>query len=273
MNMIWKLCKGYDMKLTLTAIAILTVLLLASCRPEEQAASEEQSQPAPVEQALSPHPPTAQAAVHVGTVQEVLQASAYTYLRVKEQDQDVWVAITKREMPVGEKVSFGDALEMKNFHSKDLDRTFESIYFLNDILTGAAAADSGASAMSATPAMPGMASHQGKVTAEKIEVSVDPTEGGIRIGALFADPQAYAGKSVRIRGQVTKVNRAIMGRNWVHLQDGTGEAQGYDLTITTQDDAMPGEVVTFEGTIALNRDFGAGYAYDLLMEDARRQSE
>lgn len=270
MKVIRKLCRGYDMKLTLTAVAILTILSLASCRPKEQAVSEEQDQPAPVEQVQSPHQAAGHAAVHIGTVQEVLQASAYTYLRVKEQDREVWAAITKRDMAVGEKVSFGDALEMKNFHSKELDRTFESIYFLNDILTGAKVSDSGAPAM---PAMPAMASHQGKVTAERIDVSIDPVEGGIRIGELFADRQAYAGKSVQIRGQVTKVNRAIMGKNWVHIQDGTGDAQGYDLTITTQDDAMPGEVVTFAGTIALNRDFGAGYAYDILMEDARRKSE
>ena len=99
------------------------------------------------------------------------------------------------------------------------------------------------------------------------------SEGGITIGELFSNKDSYANKTVLIKGQVTKVNRAIMGKNWVHLQDGTSGSGNYDLTITTQDEVSPGDVVTFEGKIALNKDFGAGYAYDVLMEDAKRQAE
>jgi membrane protein implicated in regulation of membrane protease activity len=250
--------EGYDMKLTLTAVAILTVISLASCRPKEQAE-------APREEPIQSTPQHgASAGGHTGTVQEVIQANAYTYLSVKEQDDVYWVAITKRDMKVGEKVSFAGALEMKNFTSKDLQRTFESIYFVSEI-----SAESPAS----PPEMPVKPSHQGKVTAERLDVAIDPAEGGISIGELFANRESYAGKAVLIRGQVTKVNRAIMGKNWVHLQDGTSAAGNYDLTITTHDEAAPGEVVTFEGTIVLNKDFGSGYAYEILMEEARRRSE
>ncbi len=248
------------MRFTLIAVAIVLTLSLVSCRQKEPAAQEEQAQP--------PQPRATGTASHTGTVQEVLQANAYTYLRLKEQDDLYWIAITKRDMNVGDTVSFGDALEMTNFTSKDLNRTFDTVYFVSQINGGS---------QPSAPAMPAMTAmtspHQGRPVAEKKEISVPPAEGGISIGELFTNAQSYAGKSVLIRGQVTKVNHAIMNKNWVHLQDGTGDGQHYDLTLTTQDDAAPGEVVTFEGTITVNKDFGSGYAYDVLMEDAIKQKD
>ena len=244
------------MKLALTTVALLAALSVASCRPKEQAPQEE---PAPMPQQHS-----ANAGVHTGTVQEVIQASAYTYLSVKEQDTVFWIAITKRDMKVGETVSFADGLEMRNFTSKDLQRTFESIYFVSEISSGS---------LPAAGAKPPTTPHQTKAAIERMEISIEPADGGISIGELFANRESYAEKSVLIRGKVAKVNRAIMGKNWVHLQDGTGDSQNYDLTITTHDEAAPGEVVTFEGTIVLNKDFGSGYAYEVLMEEAKKQSQ
>jgi len=78
---------------------------------------------------------------------------------------------------------------------------------------------------------------------------------------------------VLIKGQVTKVNRAIMEKNWVHLQDGTGDSGGFDLTVTTQEQVNVGDVVTFEGKITLNKDFGAGYSYEVIMEQAKLQTQ
>lgn len=245
------------MRFTLTAVAIVLTLSLVSCRQEEPMVEEEQAQ--------APQPHATGMASHTGTVQEVLQANAYTYLQLKEQDDLYWIAITKRDVNVGDTVSFGNALEMTNFVSKDLNRTFDTVYFVSQIDGGSQPSAPAASAMTSP--------HEGRPVAEKAEISVAPAEGGISIGQLFTNPQSYAGKPVLIRGQVTKVNHAIMGKNWVHLQDGTGDGQHYDLTLTTQDDAAPGEVVTFEGTITLNKDFGSGYAYDVLMEDAVRQKD
>ena len=67
-------------------------------------------------------------------------------------------------------------------------------------------------------------------------------------------------------GKCVKVNPMIMGRNWIHLQDGSGD--NLDLTITTTENIPVGHVITLEGTIALNKDFGAGYKYDIIMEEA-----
>ncbi|MHC4961738.1 MAG: OB-fold nucleic acid binding domain-containing protein, partial [Planctomycetota bacterium] len=89
----------------------------------------------------------------------------------------------------------------------------------------------------------------------------------------YSNRTAYANTVVRIKGQVTKVNLGIMGKNWIHLQDGTGDTGSNDLLVTTQETVTLGDIVIFEGTIALNKDFGSGYSYEVLMEDAKRQSE
>jgi len=80
----------------------------------------------------------------------------------------------------------------------------------------------------------------------------------------------YEGKEFEIRGIVTKVNKEIMGKNWVHLQDGTSKDGAFDLTITTQDLPKINDEVTFKGTVTLEKDFGAGYYYDVIMEDANQ---
>ncbi len=115
--------------------------------------------------------------------------------------------------------------------------------------------------------------HRIKPELEKKEISIEPAEGGITIGELFANRDSYADKTVLVKGQVTKVNRAIMDRNWVHLQDGTSDSGSFDLTVTTTEEVNVGDVVMFEGKIMLKKDFGAGYYYDVIMEEARLQSQ
>lgn len=244
------------MKLVLTSVAVLAALSLASCRPKEQAPQATSTQ--------APRPQSANVGAHTGLVQEVIQGSSYTYLNVMEGDDGFWIATSKSDVDVGETVSFADALEMKDFTSKELQRTFETIYFVSAVNRGPLPVAADGSAATSGHAKPAV---------EQLEVSIEPAAGGIRIGELFANRDSYADETVRIRGQVSKVNRAIMGKNWVHLQDGTGDAGHFDLTITTAEEVAPGDVVTFEGTIVLNKDFGAGYAYEVLMEEARLLDE
>ena len=101
------------------------------------------------------------------------------------------------------------------------------------------------------------------------DVSVKPAEGGITIAELFARKDSYAGKTVKIRGQVTKYNAAIMKKNWVHIQDGSEYSGKFDLTATTDMEVAVGDIITLEGTVALNKDFGYGYSYDVLLEDSK----
>ncbi len=111
--------------------------------------------------------------------------------------------------------------------------------------------------------------YKSKVAIEKANITVEPCEGCITISNLLANKKSYSGKIIKIKGQVTKYNPEIMGKNWVHIQDGT-EFQGeYDLTITTDIPVNVGQIVTFEGKIALDKDFGYGYLYNVIMEEGK----
>ena len=111
--------------------------------------------------------------------------------------------------------------------------------------------------------------HQGQVISEKINVTVEPCDGCISISNLLEDKKSFAGKVIKVKGQVTKYNPGILGKNWVHIQDGTEHIDGFDLTVTTDIQTSVGETVTFEGKIILNKDFGYGYFYYIIMEDGK----
>jgi len=176
---------------------------------------------------------------------------------VKENKVDYWVATVKDDVAVGSKYSFGDALEMTNFKSKELDRTFDRIYFISD--NDEQAGNQENSMMAPTT--------MGRPKVElKTDVVIQPSVGGISIAELYKNRNNYANKKVHVKGKVVKVNSEVMDRNWVHIQDGTNDSGNFDLTITTLELAKIDDVVEFEGTIILNKDFGAGYTYDVIME-------
>lgn len=109
--------------------------------------------------------------------------------------------------------------------------------------------------------------HQSQSVAAKADIKIEPCADCVTIGRLIADKKSFSGKKIRVKGVVTKVNEAIMDKNWIHIQDGT-EAEGiYDLTVTTGQKVSVGDTVTFEGNIVLDKDFGYGYFYNVLMED------
>jgi hypothetical protein len=116
------------------------------------------------------------------------------------------------------------------------------------------------------PAMAGQKS-TGPAKTEKIGESITPCEGCIKISDLFSDLKSYSGKEIKVTGKVAKFNAEIMGKNWVHIQDGTEFEGEYDLTVTTSNTVAVDEIVTFKGKIVLDKDFGYGYKYKILMED------
>ncbi|WP_242132130.1 GW dipeptide domain-containing protein [Aestuariivivens marinum] len=199
-------------------------------------------------------------------VQEVIQVSSYTYLHVLEGEEKKWIAVPKVEAKLGEIYYYKGGMAMPNFHSTELNRTFDSVLFLGAI-TSADAIDIDNGLIDPN-APKGDGSPAKKPTLNKLELNIEPVEGGIRIATLFENAQQYAGKQVKIVGEVTKFTASIMGKNWVHFQDGTSHEGAYDLMITTQENLTVGDVVVFEGVIAINKDFGAGYFYKVIMEDA-----
>ena len=199
---------------------------------------------------------------HKGVVKEVLQTSNYTYLLINENNTETWIALPKMEAETGETYYYAEGMEMTDFESKELGRTFKSVFFVESVSTslgmnGSEHVEHGEKSIST-----------GAITSEKQSIQVQPAEGGITIAKLFENKAAYAGKSVRIKGQVTKFNSAIMNNNWVHLQDGTEFSGKFDLTVTTEIEVAVGDIVTFEGVLALDKDFGYGYSYEILLEKA-----
>lgn len=109
--------------------------------------------------------------------------------------------------------------------------------------------------------------HKGKVAASDAEVEITKPEGELSIADVYSGKADYSTKEFEIRGVVVKVNDQVMGKNWVHIQDGTGTGGNFDLTITTQANVKVGDEVIFKGKLTLEKDFGAGYFYDVIMED------
>jgi hypothetical protein len=197
--------------------------------------------------------------VHNVTVEEVIQTSSYTYMRVKEKMLDFWIATMKQDIAVGSKYSFSNAMEMTDFKSKELDRTFQSILFVSEMPDQSVSQQNN----------PMGSASMGRPKVElKTDAVIPQSAGGISIAELYKNRNSFANKKVKIKGKVVKVNNQVMDRNWVHIQDGTSDSGSFDLTVTTLESAQIDDVVEFEGTIALNKDFGAGYIYELIMEGA-----
>jgi hypothetical protein len=193
-------------------------------------------------------------------VKEVIQTSNYTYLNVRENISERWVAVTKQDINVGDVYYYEGALKMMDFESKELNRTFEEIYFVSEI--------------SKTPIeqklMGGsMPAHSGKVETQKLSsITLEKTASEITLANIFEKRAELAAKEFEIRGVVVKVNKQVMGKNWIHIQDGTDFNGQFDLTITSRDLPEINDEVTFKGKLSVNKDFGSGYRYDVIMEDA-----
>jgi len=88
------------------------------------------------------------------------------------------------------------------------------------------------------------------------------------VESLNQNKATLSGQTVSVQGKVVKVNNGIMGRNFVHVQDGTGDASNNNLIVTSKQTAAVGDQVSVSGVVAVNRDFGSGYSYPLLLEEA-----
>lgn len=198
-----------------------------------------------------------------GTVLEMLPAPPYLYLRLKTARGEAWAAVDGGTVQKGSQVTVANALLMKNFASATLNRTFPEVYFGTLATSGS------------TPNLSGSNPHANSApSANRIEVGTvakASAPDAKTVAETWAARAQLEGKSVTIRGVVVKVNEGVMGKNWIHLQDGSGdEEQGtFDITVTSVDMAKPGDTVTITGTVRVNKNVGAGYSYPVLIEDAK----
>lgn len=198
-----------------------------------------------------------------GEVLEVRDVDSYTYLRLKTRDGETWAAVPKAAIRTGALVSIEDPMVMKNFESKSLKKTFDTVVF------GNLAAGEGKTAGKEAPLA------HANVIRDKADAKVARAAGANAhtVAEIVSGAAALKDKPVVVRGRVVKFNAQIMGKNWVHLRDGSGtDAAGTnDVLLTTTDTAQPGDVVTASGVVRTDRDFGSGYAYKVLIEEATLQ--
>ena len=210
---------------------------------------------------------------HSVVVKEVIQTSNYTYFKVTENNKEFWIAGAKMDAKAGDNLYYLGGMEMNNFESKELNRKFESIFFIDKISTQPITAQTqvqpGGQMGQAPAGQQQMGNQPVKPKPGREDVKVEPVKGGITVAELFAKRDKYAGKTVKIRGKVVKWNAEIMNTNWAHIQDGTADGENFDLTVTTNDVTAVGETVTFTGTVTLKKDFGAGYYYEVIVEGAK----
>jgi hypothetical protein len=201
--------------------------------------------------------------IHKGIVQDVLHVREYSYILVLENGQEKWLAAPITNVEKGGTYYYNNTMEMKNFESKELNKSFETIYFIEKI---SSTEEDVKLPLTANPQT--STTEAAKPIMDKKDVNVASSEGTISIAELFTNRESYNNTVVRVRGEVTKYNPAIMNVNWLHMQDGTEYNGEFDLTVTTTETVQIGDVVTIEGKVALNKDFGAGYIYNIIIENA-----
>jgi hypothetical protein len=105
---------------------------------------------------------------------------------------------------------------------------------------------------------------------EKVTTVIEPAKDGTTVAAVWKTRTALAGKKVTLRGKVVKYTSAVLGVNWIHIQDGTGRAAdgSNDITVTSEMETKVGDVITVTGTVAVNKDLGSGYNYPVIIEHA-----
>jgi hypothetical protein len=197
-----------------------------------------------------------------GTVLTTADAGRYTYLEIDSGGESVWAAVALQEIEVGATVELHDAMPMRSFYSPTLDRRFDLIYFSSAAIVTASEPTEAPEIATSCPT--------GSRSAGDIDLTgIERAEGGHTVAELFENRKDLAGQQVVVRGVVVKCLSGIMGRNWLHLRDGTTSPDGEDeLTITTDEAAAVGTPLLARGTVTIDKDFGHGYAYGVLLEDA-----
>ena len=262
-------------------IVILGCAALVACGKQQPAIEQSANAAAPapaqkvtlppaIQAALPPSQPAQSAAdpqLVTGKITDTMDAGGYTYLKLATPGGERWAAIRQTKVKKGSTVTVAVQMVAEDFESKTLNRKFDRIIF------GAIAGDNAAPpAMASAMANTGAAEHM-KPAADTTNVKVEKAQGGYAVAELWSEKAALQEKPVTVRGKVVKYLPQIMGKNWMHLRDGSGsrEKGDDDITVTTTDSAKVGDVITVTGTLRVDKDFGAGYRYPVIIEDAKVQ--
>ena len=196
---------------------------------------------------------------HKVVVNEVLPASKYIYLKVTEDDDVFWIASRSMEVKKGESYYYKGGLLKTNFESKEYARVFDKIYLVSNLV----AAKNHGNETSVSD----YSKETLNTTKKDIEMHTEKVvhrSGSIKIAELVDNPKKYEGETIQLDGVCTKINSGIMNRNWIHIKDGSKD--DFDLVITSDAFVPEGQLFTMKAVVVLNKDFGAGYTYDLILE-------
>jgi hypothetical protein len=199
--------------------------------------------------------------IQYAKVLEFHDAGNYTYAKLDNNGTVFWAAITVRQLETGMTYKYAEGMVMKDFESKELGMVFDSVMFIEDFGDGMAKDQQ---------STPKTIPHDHTTTQAQKSIQVEPAKDGKTIADIFSNKKQINGSKVLVKGQVVKINKNIMKRNWIHIQDGTESGGNFDLTITSivPPDFEVGDVLTFEGILNIDKDFGSGYKYDAILEDA-----
>ncbi len=192
---------------------------------------------------------------HIAKVMDKIDVKGYSYLQVTENKNDFWIAVPTMEIEIGETVYFSKFMVMEDFHSDNIDKSFDEILFVED------------ARKSPTPDEMKKI-HSGATSTDKQQISITPLKDGKSIQQIYSESSELKGKVIQVKGQVVKFNKQIMKRNWIHLQDGTGTENNFDLVVTSDQDVKVGDIIIAEGKLSVDKDFGAGYYFPVIIEDA-----
>ena len=199
--------------------------------------------------------------LHQVRVRQTLEASRYTYLEVDEEGRSYWIATSKQPIDLGATYYYRNPLLKTKFESKEHQRIFDTIYLVTQLVP----ANHGGNQNQSPDELKSNVSFDQKVD---IPTHADlPTQdkGLVKIREIVEDPEKFNGKTVTIKGKCVKINPNIMKRNWIHLQDGSQD--DYDLVVTSNTFIKEGQTVVIKAMVTLNKDFGSGYRYDILLEN------
>ena len=245
---------------TATLAAGLLLIVAACTDTAEEPAAENPALAAPVPEGMIR-----------GTVLETMDAAGYTYVLLDTSEGHRWVSTHQTPLAVGYIVQTNQGMALQKFTSPSLNRTFEVIYFSSALQNlSATTLPEGHPATAMPPGHPMTMAAPVAAGTMIADMAVAPVEQGKDIAWVHANKDSLAGQPVSLRGKVVKHNANILGTNWLHIQDGSGSASedSNDLLVTSAAEAAVGDTVVVTGNIVLDKDFGAGYSYAILMEDA-----
>jgi hypothetical protein len=253
-----------------TLAAVITLLASVSFAqvPAGHGAGNEPFMRGTNDTATIPAPAPAKAAEptqpHTGKVLQTINSGGYSYVELKKKSgEKIWLAVTAAEIPVGSEQTFNPGMVMRGFESKTLKRSFDEIIF-----TELVSPVKGKEKKEVSGKSPGS---RGTVAPDtKVKVAKATGSNGYTIAELYKNRTKLNKKKVVVRGKVVKLTGNIMGRNWIHLRDGSGSraTNDYNLVVTSKSIPADGSVVLVKGTLIKDRNFGSGYKYDVIVEDA-----